>query len=219
MSFADHQPSRGFLRADLEGGWSVYSVHWKSSRGDACNADDMDNAAQRENQATGLRMDAARVLDADRTLVVGGDYNIQAPGRVLRVGTDQEEDCDPQGLCEGVCGAGNADGYDDSVHLLLSLDAGARLLSRSLPEPYVAESFPGGAIDHILVAGPRASAFQTAGTPKVNGDRWFGSDHRPVLASVEVPDGAETDRAARILELLGEIKQRAREIAELLGRQ
>ena len=29
----DPPPSRGFLRADLADGWTVYAVHWKSSRG------------------------------------------------------------------------------------------------------------------------------------------------------------------------------------------
>lgn len=216
IDFGEDKPSRGFLRADLEGGWSVYSVHWKSSRGDSCNADDMDNAAQRENQAEGLSLDAARALDADRTIVVGGDYNIQAPGRALRVGTDPSEDCAPSGSCEGVCGADGADGYDDSVHMLLNLDASARLLSRDLAETYVARFFPGGAIDHVLVAGPKAGAFETASTPDVEGELWFGSDHRPVLASVTVERRERSDRAARIRELLDEIRQRATDIEALI---
>ena len=219
VDFGDHQPSRGFLRADLEGGWSVYGVHWKSSRGDSCNAEDMDNAAQRENQAEGLGLDAARALDADRTIVVGGDYNIQAPGRVLRVGTNPDEDCNPSGSCEDVCGVDGTDGYDDSIPLLLTLDPGARLLSQNLGETYVARFFPGGAIDHILVAGPRADAFETASTPDVEGDAWFGSDHRPVLASVTVEGEQRSDRAARIRELLDEIRQRATEIEMLLGQE
>ena len=219
VNFGDHQPSRGFLRVDLEGGWSVYSVHWKSSRGDACNADDMDNAAQRENQAEGLRLDVARALGADRSIVVGGDYNIQAPGRVLRVGTNPDEDCNPSGSCEGVCGAGGADGYDDSIHMLLTLDPSARLLSQNLGETYVARFFPGGAIDHLLVAGPRAGAFETASSPEVEGDLWFGSDHRPVLASVTVEREQQSDRAERIRELLDEIRHRATEIEELIEQE
>ncbi|MCF7993383.1 MAG: endonuclease/exonuclease/phosphatase family protein [Chromatiaceae bacterium] len=77
----DPAPSRGFLRADLENGLSVYAVHWKSSRGEDCTADDRENARRREVQAAGLAADAAGVLAAGRSLVVAGDFNIQAPGR------------------------------------------------------------------------------------------------------------------------------------------
>jgi hypothetical protein len=38
----------------------------------------------------------------------------------------------------------------------------ARLLSASLPETFIGQSFPGGAIDHILVAGSLTDRFQDA---------------------------------------------------------
>ncbi|NBC49291.1 MAG: hypothetical protein GVY22_15225 [Gammaproteobacteria bacterium] len=178
----DPAHSRGFLRADLTDGWSVYAVHWKSSRGEDCTAEDRENARRREVQAAGLAADAASVLTEDRSLIVAGDFNIQALGRVLRVGTDPGEDCAPtEGRCEGLCGPGGLDGYDDSIALLLAVDDSARLLSGDLDSTYVARHFPGGAIDHILVAGLRAEGFAEARTPPVDGKRWMGSDHRPVL--------------------------------------
>ena len=177
-------PSRGFLRVDLEDRWSVYTVHWKSSQGASCNAEDMANARQRENQAAGLVRSASEALAAGRTLVVAGDLNIQAPGRHLRVGADPGEDCAPRGTCDGACGPKALDGYDDSIAALLTLDR-ARLLSAELPETYVARHYPGGAIDHILVAGPRAEDFATAETPETDGRSYLGSDHRPVTAAVQ----------------------------------
>jgi endonuclease/exonuclease/phosphatase family metal-dependent hydrolase len=180
----DPAPARGFLRADLADGWAVYAVHWKSSRGEDCTAEDREHARRREVQAAGLAADAARVLAEGRSLIVAGDLNIQAPGRVLRVGTDPAEDCAPSdGRCEGRCGPGGRDGYDDSLALLLAVDDSARLLSAALDSTYVARHFPGGAIDHILVAGPDAGGFAEARTPPVTGRRWQGSDHRPVLTS------------------------------------
>ncbi len=180
----DPVPSRGFLRADLANGLSVYAVHWKSSRGEDCTADDRENARLREVQAAGLAVDAVDVLEAGRSLVVAGDFNIQAPGRVLRVGIDPDEDCAPtDGTCEGLCGPGGLDGYDDSIAILLGVDDSARLLSGDLDATYVLRRFPGGAIDHILVAGPAAAGFSEATTPPVSGKRWQGSDHRPVVAA------------------------------------
>ncbi|MCF7990788.1 MAG: endonuclease/exonuclease/phosphatase family protein [Thiohalocapsa sp.] len=217
VAFGENRPSRGFLRVDLEGGWSVYSVHWKSSRGDSCNAADIANARQREDQAAGLVLDAARVLQAGRNVVVAGDYNIQAPGRVLRVGTDAGEDCAPTGSCEGVCGPGGSDGYDDSIHRLMTVDPGARLLSAALDETFVARSFPGGAIDHILVAGPMAEAFEGARTPSFSGELYFGSDHRPVLATVMLGGEEEAGPQERIRRLIGEIRDRLSEIEGMLG--
>jgi len=182
VDLGEARPTRGFLRADLAGGWSVYSVHWKSSRGESCNAADIANARLRERQAAGLVSDARERIAARRTVVVGGDYNIQAPGRALRVGTDPAVDCRPAGSCEGVCGPAGRDGYDDSIHQLMTMAGRPRLLSASLDETYVRRRLPGGAIDHILVAGAMAGRFDTARTPRLAGELWFGSDHRPVLA-------------------------------------
>jgi hypothetical protein len=43
------------------------------------------------------------------------------------------EDCAPtNGDCEGICGPGGRDGYDDSIVLLLGIDPSARLLSGAL---------------------------------------------------------------------------------------
>jgi endonuclease/exonuclease/phosphatase (EEP) superfamily protein YafD len=82
-----------------------------------------------------------------------------------------------------VCGPRGRDGYDDSIAILLEMDDSARLLSGELGSTYVARRLPGGAIDHITVAGRQAEAFSAASTPPVKGDRWQGSDHRPVLTT------------------------------------
>jgi len=180
---AERMPSRGFLRVDLAGGWTVYGVHWKSSRGAGCTTRDRVNARLREVQAAGLSGDAAKAIAAGRTIIVAGDLNIQAPGRALRVGTDPKEDCTPTGAtCEGRCGPGGKDGYDDSTAILLAVDPSAKLLSAELDSTYMLRRFPGGAIDHILVAGPRSDSFAAAFTPPAFGKRWNGSDHRPVIA-------------------------------------
>ena len=124
------------------------------------------------------------MLSAGGSLIAAGDFNIQAPGRVLRVGTDPSEDCAPtSGRCEGLCGPGGRDGYDDSLAIVLGIDDSARLLSAALDSTYVARHFPGGAIDHLLVAGAEAEGFGEAITPPVSGRRWQGSDHRPVLTT------------------------------------
>lgn len=187
VPFGPERPARGFLRADLAGGLSVYAVHWKSSRGQSCNAADLEFARQREDQATGLAQDASQMLDMGGSVIVGGDFNIQAPGRVPRVGCDPLMDCAPEGSCEGVFGPDAADGYDDSISILLGGLEGARLLSQDLPETFVAASFPGGAIDHLLVAGPAAAGSSEATTPEVEGDEFAGSDHRPVVAVLAAP--------------------------------
>lgn len=216
ITFGEEVPSRGFLRADLGDTWSVYTGHWKSSRGESCNAADLANAQQREDQARGFAQDMARVIQTGRTVVVAGDYNIQAPGRALRVGTDPEVDCQPAGSCDGVCGVNAEDGYDDSMHLLLSADLSTRLLSAELDETFIESFFPGGAIDHLLVAGELAPDFEMASTPSVEGNRFFGSDHRPVLATVSVgPTEPETNET-RLRELLSEIMDRLVEMEALL---
>ncbi|ETX12922.1 hypothetical protein OCH239_15400 [Roseivivax halodurans JCM 10272] len=99
-------PARGFLRASVESGPVVCAGHWKSSRGQSCNAEDLGNALQREDQARGLASDALSFVEGGQTVIIGGDFNIRAPGRALRVGTSLQEDCMPTGSCEGVCGAG-----------------------------------------------------------------------------------------------------------------
>ena len=195
----DTIPARGFLRVDLASGPSIYAVHWKSSRGESCNAADIEFARQREVQAAGILFDAAQILERDGTVIVAGDFNIQAPGRALRVGVDPSEDCVPTGTCEGVCAVGVADGYDDSIAALLTLE-GARLLSADLPETFIGQMFPGGAIDRILVAGAGAGAFETATTPEAEGKRFLGSDHRPVLARSQ-PSEDRDARARRLIQV------------------
>ena len=211
----DMSLDRGFLRVNLANGLSVYAVHWKSSRGQSCNADDMGFARQREAQASGVAQDAMLQIAEARTVVVAGDFNIQAPGRVLRVGTTPAVDCEPTGSCEGVCGAGGADGYDDSIAMLLDDLEGARLLSSNLPETYLAQSFPGGAIDHILVAGPLAGEFSDADVPDVQGTAFAGSDHRPVITMLGSGEQIEDDEA-HIRRLLNEIQSHVAEIEEIL---
>ncbi|SEA86581.1 endonuclease/exonuclease/phosphatase family protein [Rubrimonas cliftonensis] len=218
VTFADDTPDRGFLRVDLDGELSVYAVHWKSSRGESCNAADLLNALQREEQAEGLAQDLARRLsDPARTVIVGGDFNIQAPGRAARVGMDLGSDCAPAGSCDGVCGADGLDGYDDSISALLAGVSGARLLSADLDNTFIGRFFPGGAIDHLVVAGARAGAFQLASTPVVNGSSFFGSDHRPVLATASDGETDGSDRA-RIRALIDEMRARLTELEALIGR-
>jgi hypothetical protein len=115
-------------------------------------------------------MDGNPRLEAPATVIIGGDISIQAPGRTQRIGVDAAEDCAPTGDCDDVCGDGGADGYDVSLAALLTL-VGARLLSMDLPETFIGQFFPGGAIDHILVAGPAAAIS--------NGDRADRLRHRP----------------------------------------
>ncbi|MEM8550006.1 MAG: endonuclease/exonuclease/phosphatase family protein [Verrucomicrobiota bacterium] len=210
VNLGQTRPSRGFLRADLENGIAVYSVHWKSSLGESCNADDIGFARQREDQAAGLVFDAEQQIEGGRTVVVAGDFNIQAPDRVARSGTSRLQDCAPtNGSCEGFCGDGGLDGYDDSISLLLALDD-ARLLSKDVPETYVEDFFPGGAIDHLLVAGSGSAAFSLASTPDVTGSSFAGSDHRPVLATMD----QQTEHRAQ--QLIGEIKKRLEELERII---
>jgi len=207
---------RGFLRVDLADGLSVYAVHWKSSRGQSCNTADLGFARQREAQANGVVRDTAALLAEARTVVVTGNFNIQAPGRVPRVGTMPTADCAPTGSCDGGCGASMSDGYVDSIATLLEDLENARLLSGDLPEIYLARSFPGGAINHILVAGPLAAGFSDASVPDAQGTSFAGSDDRPEVASLASGDRAEDDEA-RVLRLFDENRSRVAEIEQILG--
>lgn len=198
------RPSRGFLRANFDNGVSVYAVHWKSSSGESCNAADIENAGKRENNARGVAHDAEKELSAGRTVMIAGDYNIQAIGRTLRSGTDQLDDCEPtSGTCEGICGDGGKDGYDDAVSIITDLGNEFRLLSQNVPFTYVSGSFGGYAIDHIAVAGPQASEFSAAVTVEVDGDTYLGSDHRPVIASLGAEIGVGDMLATPTLDDLG----------------
>ena len=217
---SDVRPSRGFLRVDLWGGLSVYAVHWKSSRGEGGTVADLDNAAERERQAEGVVADARRRLANGDSVLVGGDFNIQAPGRGERAGTDPTVDCTPGATDATACGPGGPDGYDDSVHLLLQVDPTARLLSLDVEPTFVAETFEGGAIDHLMVAGPLAESFSAARTPPVDGTSYAGSDHRPVYA-VSTTDAlvpaSDDDARERLRDLMDEVRQRLDEIEALSG--
>ena len=155
-------------------------MHWKSSLGESCNTAGIGFAEEREAQAAGILRGAEAVLGGGATVIVAGDFNIQAPGRSPRVGLDPGEDCRPRGRCESACGGAGRDGYDDSIAMLLTMDR-ARLLSSDLPETFIGRCFPGGAIDYILVAGADTQTFGAARTPDVSGNMFLGSDHRPVL--------------------------------------
>lgn len=218
----NERPSRGFLRVDLPDGLSVYAAHWKSSGG-AQGDDDLSNAAKRENNARGLLADASAVLQSGRSVVIGGDFNIQPIGKHERVGSDVAEDCTPS---LNDCGAGGLDGYDDSMKILSDIGFGYRLLSAELPPTYLAGNFGDGAIDHIVVAGPLANSFPAAETVSVTGNRYFGSDHSPVYTSMG--DGgvlraatfANMDRAARNAEvqrLIREVRERLELLEQLTG--
>lgn len=74
------RPSRGFLRAVLSNGLTVYAVHWKSSRNEGCTTPDFENATKRELQAEGIVADARVVVSGGGSVLVAGDFNIQAPG-------------------------------------------------------------------------------------------------------------------------------------------
>ena len=207
-------PRRGFLRAEIEDGPIVYAVHWKSSRGQSCNSDDIGNALQREDQARGLFHDASELVEDGYDLIVGGDFNIQAPGKALRVGTTLQEDCSPNGDCSGVCGDGGLDGYDDSIAILLDLPE-ARILSGELGPTFIGFATDSGAIDHLIVAGDHASMFDVASAPTVTDASFHGSDHRPVIASADFARSDEnSDQRIRVL--LSEIDERMEAIRTLL---
>lgn len=208
-------PAPGFLRANIESGPVVYAVHWKSSRRQSCNAEDLGNALQREDQARGLASDALSFVEGGQTVTIGGDFNIQAPGRALRVGKGLQEDCMPTGSCEGVCGAGGLDGYDDSLSVLLGLPR-ARVLSDELGPTFIGSDGDTGAIDHLIVAGANAAAFDQASAPTVTGDAFHGSDHRPVVARAEAGQDPG-DRVTRIKYLLQEIDARLDELRTLIA--
>lgn len=181
--------SRGFLRVDFDTGISVYTAHWKSSRGAQCNVEDLTNAMKRETQSEGIQKDAEAVLQDGRSVVIAGDLNIQAPGDSLRSGVRVNKDCAPSGgTCKGSCGInapGAIDGYDDSISMLMEL-TGARVLSTGLASTFVGKKTNAKAIDHIIVAGPLAVTFDTATIPMSSGRRYFGSDHVPVRAKISV---------------------------------
>lgn len=139
VAFAEETPDRGFLRVDLEGDLSIYSVHWKSSRRENCTEADQANARQREEQAMGVAQDFGQILTNSATVIIGGDFNIQAPGRSPRVGTNPAEDCTPTGSCDGLCGLDGADGYDDSIAILLEAAPGVRLLSAELDNTFIGQ--------------------------------------------------------------------------------
>lgn len=182
IDYTERTPARGFVRADLANGLSIYGVHWKSSVGDACNVEDRRHARQREDQARAVVQDSRSLLNQGRTVIVAGDYNIQPAGRVARSGHDVDVDCEPvDRTCDGECGRGFTDGYDDSISILSTMDPTFRLLTGELPETYIREYYPGGAIDHISVAGPLAADFEDGWTVSVDGTMLQGSDHRPVF--------------------------------------
>ncbi len=188
---ADIRPSRGFLRADIGEAWTVYAVHWKSSQGASCNVEDLGNTAERELQARALLFDAKIALAAGRTTLFGGDFNIQAPGRVPRSGTDPDVDCTPTGTCEGVCGQNATDGYDDSLTILAGVGNSYRLLSENTGNTYVGRFFSDHAIDHLAVAGPRAGEFKAAKTPATEMTEYFGSDHTPVYSQAATAEAVD----------------------------
>lgn len=98
----------------------------------------------------------------------------------------------------------------------MDVDATARLLSAELDNTFIAEFFPGGAIDHILVAGPDAERFSLATTPVVEGNLYLDSDHRPVLATVSFEDGGTETDGERIQRLIREIQERLGQIEGLV---
>jgi hypothetical protein len=69
----------------------------------------------------------------------------------------------------------------------------------------------------MLVAGPRADSFSVAATPNVSGNRYRGSDHRPVFAtsSAQPDEDTETDRE-RLDRLILEVRRRLMEIERIL---
>lgn len=215
------QPSRGFLRVDLENGLSVYAVHWKSSGGASGDAD-LGNAAKRENNARGVSADASDMLASGRSVAIAGDYNIQPIGKHVRVGSDVLVDCLPSA---NNCGSGGIDGYDDSMKILSDIGNGYRLLSEDLPPTYLRGNFGPGAIDHIAVAGPIASEFATAETVSVPGSSYFGSDHSPVISGsgntstdleISARSAVTRSRDQELGRLLGEIQDRLAAIEQLL---
>ena len=176
------RPSRGFLRVDLEDGPSVYAVHWKSSLGQSCNADDIDFARQREDQASGLIVDAQRVLAQGRSVVVAGDYNIQAPGRVLRVGTSAERRTARRRVpARASAGLGVWTGMTTASMPFWSSTMPA-CFRRHCRRPSSDRAFP--AARSTISSSPDRSpiGFKTPARQMLSGTSSEGSDHRPVIA-------------------------------------
>jgi endonuclease/exonuclease/phosphatase family metal-dependent hydrolase len=181
------RPTRGFLRVGLAAGLTVYAVHWKSSRNEGCTLPDLENAALREIQARGIVADAQSFLSEGASIIVAGDFNIQAVGSGLRAGRDPDADCRPVGgTCRGACGPDGEDGYDDSIAILFEIANEARLLSNGLGDTYIRRRFNEGAIDHIFVAGPLVSTFSSASLVETDSDVYAGSDHVPVFAQGDI---------------------------------
>lgn len=218
----DERPSRGFLRADLQNGLSIYAVHWKSSRGASGN-EDLANAAKRENAASGLAVNAAEILNGGGSVVIAGDFNIQPIGKNIRVGVDIDADCEPD---KNNCGPGGVDGYDDSMQIVSEIGNGYRLLSAEISPTYLARDFGPGAIDHIAVAGPMAADFPNATTIETSSERYNGSDHAPVMSGVQGADrssraallnATNDDRDTRVRQMLREVRDRLDILEEMIS--
>ncbi|UWQ84383.1 endonuclease/exonuclease/phosphatase family protein [Leisingera caerulea] len=178
---------------------------------------DLTNALKKEIQAHALSTNAQTILADGASVIVAGDFNIQAPGQGLRSGKDEGVDCKPAAGCSGVGGDEAVDGYDDSIHILMGTDATARLLSEGLEDTYIAKRFGDGAIDHIFVAGPISDTFENAYTPEAQGVSYAGSDHLPVVArqasSSLISRAAERGEIKRLTE---EVRRRLDEIDALM---
>jgi endonuclease/exonuclease/phosphatase family metal-dependent hydrolase len=131
--------------------------------------------------------DAQSFLSEGASIIVAGDFNIQAVGSGLRAGRDPDADCRPVGgTCRGACGPDGEDGYDDSIAILFEIANEARLLSNGLGDTYIRRRFNEGAIDHIFVAGPLVSTFSSASLVETDSDVYAGSDHVPVFAQGDI---------------------------------
>ncbi|ETX12921.1 hypothetical protein OCH239_15395 [Roseivivax halodurans JCM 10272] len=92
---------------------------------------------------------------------------------------------------------------------------GARILSDELGPTFIGFDGDTGAIDHLIVAGANAEAFDKASAPTVTADAFHGSDHRPVVARAEAGHDP-TDPEERIEDLLQEIDTRLNELRTLI---
>lgn len=90
-------------------------------------------------------------------------------------------------------------------------------MSGDLPATFVGGSFPGGAIDHITVAGPRAAAFEMADVPDVSSSESHGSDDRPVFTIIRTgfPSDGESPRE-KLNRLIEEVRERLDEIEGIM---
>lgn len=166
--------TRGFLWARIaDVRLTVVGVHLKSSRGVDGEAD-RENARRREFVAAAVAESVGQDLRLfpDHTAVVAGDMNVGHSDP--KNGRDLTRD--------DLATTAMTDGYDETHAILLEL-GGVRMtnLMQHISETTF-PTFPSTPIDNMYVVGPAAARF----APATMLAETYGSDHRPVMSSVEL---------------------------------